>query len=522
MLRLLRRAGGALGLVDEHAGVSFPPSSMRYQVAVIAEAIDAEARALFGPPRARIPAAFAARAGGAELGSLRRGALLPVLDVNAADAASLASCPGLGEVSARRVVARREALGPYVYLDEVRGAGRVRGSQWETAAPFLRIGDGRGGEVTTRVQDEVRAEGAAAAVRLLFAGDASLEAVDTSSLVSTALSFVEVAVRSIELKRAYPPHWGPGAGRLRRGAQALHAERDRRRTRARPNGVAIVRGSDYLAMATALIDAAAERVRVSMFFFNTDEEDGPAASLVAAMRRAVDRGVRVQVLLDDDLPDDYHGARVVNEAARARLATLGIDTRATPLDRTYHAKVLLVDGRHMLAGSHNWTASSFYLYDDTSLYVDSPAASAAAGARFDRYWDAADPDATTRTVSVLDLEWFNPWERRVLVEQGVLTAADLAEAGRLVGGRRRLASVLRRDEEHVRLGVRIAALLGSFPISETTAAALVVAGLDVPSEVRRAAVATLEQALGDLSRLPEPFSLRTLPPGVPAWVAGMS
>ncbi|MGE3960130.1 MAG: DUF4332 domain-containing protein [Dehalococcoidia bacterium] len=522
MLRLMRRAGGALGLVDEHAGASFPVASMPYQLAVLAGAFDAEARLLFAPPRPAAPSVFAARAGHTPVDLLRRGARVPVLDVNAADAATLASRPGLGAVSARRIVARREALGPYTELDEVRVAGRVRGSQWETAAPFLRIGDGAGPEVSTRVQDEVRAGGAAAAVRLLVAGEVHLDGIDTSSLHAAALSFVEAATRRIELKRAYPPHWGPDADRLRRGARALQADVARRRGRARPDGVAVVRGSDYLALAGALIDAATEHVRVSMFFFNTDDEDGPAATLVGALERAAGRGVAVQVLLDDDLPDDYHGARLVNEATRARLASRGISSRATPLDRTYHAKVLLVDDRHVLAGSHNWTASSFYLYDDTSLYVESTAAAAAAAGRFDRYWDAADPDAASRRVSVLDLEWFTPWERAVLVAEGVPSAAELAEAGRLVSGRRRLASALRCDEEHVRIGVRIAGLLGVFPVSETTAAALVGAGLDAPSEVRRASIATLQAALGDLSRLPDPFRLRRLPPGVPAWVAGMA
>ena len=56
-------------------------------------------------------------------------------------------------------------------------------------------------------------------------------------------------------------------------------------------------------------------------------------------------------------------------------------------DVTTHSKVLIVDDRHVVVGSHNWTAGSFYQYDDTSLYVDSDLLAASYKSAFDSRWD---------------------------------------------------------------------------------------------------------------------------------------
>jgi len=72
----------------------------------------------------------------------------PVLiDVNSADEAALQALPGVGETYARRIVAEREADGPFRAPEDLL---RVRGATRELVEgirPFVRFGEGDGPDV---------------------------------------------------------------------------------------------------------------------------------------------------------------------------------------------------------------------------------------------------------------------------------------------------------------------------------------------------------------------------------------
>jgi len=69
-----------------------------------------------------------------------------VVDVNSATAAELMLLPGIGEVLAARIVAHREARGPFASIEDLT---QVRGVGEKTAAglaPYARVGEpGNGG-----------------------------------------------------------------------------------------------------------------------------------------------------------------------------------------------------------------------------------------------------------------------------------------------------------------------------------------------------------------------------------------
>ena len=83
--------------------------------------------------------------------------------------------------------------------------------------------------------------------------------------------------------------------------------------------------------------------------------------------------MRVSVTLDLDRPGDVFGSRLVNRAAFDCLKSGGVDVAWDRPERLTHTKLLIVDGRDVLDGSHNWTAGSLYAYDDKSLVVRSEA-----------------------------------------------------------------------------------------------------------------------------------------------------
>lgn len=65
------------------------------------------------------------------------------IDVNAADAASLASLPGIGETLAERIVEYRNLNGPFASLDELADVAGMTQRRIDAVLPYLRISTGR-------------------------------------------------------------------------------------------------------------------------------------------------------------------------------------------------------------------------------------------------------------------------------------------------------------------------------------------------------------------------------------------
>jgi competence protein ComEA len=66
----------------------------------------------------------------------------PRLDLNAADAAALEGLPGLGPVLARRIVAYREAHGPFRSPEELAQVSGLGEKRLARLRPLVRIGEG--------------------------------------------------------------------------------------------------------------------------------------------------------------------------------------------------------------------------------------------------------------------------------------------------------------------------------------------------------------------------------------------
>jgi phosphatidylserine/phosphatidylglycerophosphate/cardiolipin synthase-like enzyme len=120
---------------------------------------------------------------------------------------------------------------------------------------------------------------------------------------------------------------------------------------------------EYARAAERLILGAQERIWMAMYVIHPDS-DGPVTTLLRALADRAQRGLDVRVLLDQDARDDKH------VAAAAWLREHGVRVVLDEGNRTSHAKVVVVDGRWILAGSHNWTRSALTGNREASWLVD--------------------------------------------------------------------------------------------------------------------------------------------------------
>ncbi len=108
-----------------------------------------------------------------------------------------------------------------------------------------------------------------------------------------------------------------------------------------------------------VVDGASETVTIVEFSWSAGD---PVDRLLDAVARAVERGVRVRVLLESELER--------NAAAVDALQAVGADARLDTSEATVHAKLVVADGERALVGSSNLSWSALESNHEANVLVD--------------------------------------------------------------------------------------------------------------------------------------------------------
>ncbi len=106
--------------------------------------------------------------------------------------------------------------------------------------------------------------------------------------------------------------------------------------------------------------------------------------LSAAIERAMDRGVRVRIVTDDDKASDS-GSDVVDLARR------GAGVRFDSSPEIMHHKFAVLDGRILLNGSFNWTRTAATVNQENLVVTTNPHLVRRFSQHFERLWQAYAP-----------------------------------------------------------------------------------------------------------------------------------
>ena len=138
----------------------------------------------------------------------------------------------------------------------------------------------------------------------------------------------------------------------------------------RPPEVRLLCNRDYLPVLYRIIDQAREEVVIAAFLFKVSpRERSRTRRLLEHLGQARHRDVRVLVLLERS---KRGGVTRVNRAAARLLQDAGIEVAWDPPRRTTHAKVVIVDRRLVLLGSHNLTESALGYNNEVSVLIRDP------------------------------------------------------------------------------------------------------------------------------------------------------
>jgi len=162
-------------------------------------------------------------------------------------------------------------------------------------------------------------------------------------------------------------------------------------------------GWDLPALA-GLLDSARSRVRIQLLSLRLRDRRGRGLGpLEAALRRAVRRGVRVDILLSHWTRSrrKIGDAKLLQRIRGITVKLLEVPRAAAgfiPFARVIHAKYVVVDGRRSWIGTSNWAWGYFHNSRNVGLQVHGRAFAAALDAYFERGWTdkgaaVVDPDA---------------------------------------------------------------------------------------------------------------------------------
>lgn len=129
---------------------------------------------------------------------------------------------------------------------------------------------------------------------------------------------------------------------------------------------------DYLAVAQELVNRAQEEIYLSIYLFKTqDQGRARSTALQETLIRAARRGVEVRVLFEHPRRTDDFLYRANRDTA-LEMADFGIGVRWDDPETRMHSKMMVVDQRWTLMGSHNYTVSAFKYNRETSVLIDAP------------------------------------------------------------------------------------------------------------------------------------------------------
>ena len=152
------------------------------------------------------------------------------------------------------------------------------------------------------------------------------------------------------------------------------------------DAIGVLANDDYYAALLPVFGAAKQSIDVCMFHIACPSETHPTRKLLDALGAARARGVAVRVLMDQDRKTDPYMSTIINTPAKKLLEEARVQVRFDTAARLLHSKFIVIDGAIAVIGSHNWSAGSFFNFDDLTLLISSAELAGQLSARFATLW----------------------------------------------------------------------------------------------------------------------------------------
>jgi phosphatidylserine/phosphatidylglycerophosphate/cardiolipin synthase-like enzyme len=136
--------------------------------------------------------------------------------------------------------------------------------------------------------------------------------------------------------------------------------------------VTMLENKDFFPALLGAIDKAQHEIFISIFSFKAGvHPNSYPDQILAGLERAVKRGVQVNVILEVT-SDHTNDLTRQNMKTKTLLEEKGVTVYLDSPKKTTHTKLVLVDGRSVFLGSHNFTSSALKHNNEISVLIEQP------------------------------------------------------------------------------------------------------------------------------------------------------
>lgn len=136
--------------------------------------------------------------------------------------------------------------------------------------------------------------------------------------------------------------------------------------------VILLKNQEYFSTLTAAIDEAKSEIMMSFFLFKAGAHKNSFPDRVLSrLHQAARKGVRVVVILENSGGNDRN-LDAENKRTKQLLEEKGVQVYFDSPRKTMHTKLVVIDQRLVLLGSHNLTQSALKYNNEISMLIDRP------------------------------------------------------------------------------------------------------------------------------------------------------
>lgn len=319
--------------------------------------------------------------------------LVPKLNLNRANIEQLAALPGIGNTTAKRIIEYRQQHGYITTIEEIKKVKGIGNSQ-------LKLFEDRVYAQNTLDECGISSPeikkfickpslksyiGLLSATKITFSNKDLNKTTNPSQVILDELDDIlnDTTMNPSPFSKMTDSKHAKYILNMRKRNESL----ENRRIQSGVNG-RLIFDSEYLSFLTEMIKETTTSLRIIMFFMKYDDDKNyPTDELINEIINKKQNNVDIKVILDKDSESQVYGSRFINAEVYQKFTDNNIEVRYDKIDKLTHTKLVVSDGRHVVLGSHNWTAGSFYVYDDTSIYIDSVELAKFYESEFEKRWN---------------------------------------------------------------------------------------------------------------------------------------
>ncbi|MEN6620124.1 MAG: phospholipase D-like domain-containing protein [Smithella sp.] len=134
----------------------------------------------------------------------------------------------------------------------------------------------------------------------------------------------------------------------------------------------LLKNQEYFPALVAVIDEAETEIIMSFFLFKTKmNQNSYPDKIFAHLVRAAKRGVKVLILLENSDGFDSN-LNAENKRTKNILEDKGIKVYFDTPQKITHTKLVVIDQKIILLGSHNLTQSALKYNNEVSIFIENP------------------------------------------------------------------------------------------------------------------------------------------------------